>query len=139
MGTKYRVAYRLKDNPEWIGYVQKATLNTEDFGIEPTHGLLGSDEWWANIASGKLPTVTISGVISKVYMGSMGDWPMFEMTDSGGEKSAWTREANTEEQGELYAAGRAIELDYVVQRHRKKSWDGGAEHKIPLEVRIDAG
>src|SRR5262245_110866 len=87
-----RVVYRLRDDLQRIEQIQHATLTTTEFGIAPTHGLLGSNEWWDQIATGRLPTETLRGVISRVYMGSMGDWPEFEVRSDAGELSSWTRE-----------------------------------------------
>jgi len=134
----FETVYRLQDDVTRVEQLQRATLNTEEFGIEPTHGLFGSDEWWGRIESGELPVGTVTGKISRVYMASMGDWPQFEVTESDGSKSDWTREANTKELSALYVVGRAVEIDYVLQRHRPKSYDGGAEHKILIAVRVDA-
>ena len=47
-----KIAYKLRDDPKHIAQVQKATLTTDDFGIEPTDGLFGSPEWWDRIANG---------------------------------------------------------------------------------------
>jgi hypothetical protein len=60
------VVYRLRQNKKFIEAVQKATLTTDTFGIEPTHGLFGSDEWWGRISSGDLPIQTLSGYLTKV-------------------------------------------------------------------------
>jgi hypothetical protein len=128
--------YRLLDDVDYIAQVQRATLTTEKFGIEPTHGLYGSTEWWSQIASKALPTHTLRGVISSVYMGSMNDWPEFELTASDGSKTHWTRHANSPELAKLYEANRAVELDYVVQRFRQKAFTPNAETKVVLEVRI---
>ncbi len=88
------VAYELVRNTEFIAHVQKATLTTTEFGLEPNHGLFGSDEWWSNIRSGNLPTHHLAGTITKVYRGSQGDWPLFLMTTDAGEEYSWTREVN---------------------------------------------
>jgi len=130
------VVYRLRQNKTFIEAVQKATLTTDAFGIEPTHGLFGSDEWWGRIISGDLPIHTLSGYITKVYMGSMGDWPEFAMKSDGGEKSQWTRKVNAKEQDALYRVGNRVELDYVIQRHRRASFDRGGEAKCVVEIRI---
>jgi len=47
-----------------------------------------------------------------------------------------TREANSKEQSSMYETDRCVEIDYVVQRHRPASWDGGAETKVVLEIRV---
>ena len=132
-----RAVYRLREDREQVAAIQRATLETEDFGIEPTHGLVGSEEWWSKIESGELPVITVCGTITRVYMGSMRDWPMFEVSTASGETSEWTREANSVEQSKEYVKGRAAEIDYVIQRHRAKSHDGGGETKVVLEIRVE--
>jgi hypothetical protein len=123
-----KIAYRLRDNPKHIEQVQKATLTTDDFGIEPTGGLFGSPEWWGRIANGELPIHTLRGTITERFMGSMGDWPEIRILSDTGEKSSWTREVNHREQDALYRVGRQIEIDYVLQKHRGKSWARNPEH-----------
>lgn len=103
-----KIAYRLKDNPNHIAQVQKATLTTENFGIEPTHGLFGSPEWWERIAGGDLLIHTLRGIVTDRFMGSMGDWPMIKVRNDAGEESSWTREVNIREQDALYRVGRPI-------------------------------
>jgi hypothetical protein len=68
-------AYQLKNDAIFIAQLQKATRNTDNFGIEPTHGLFGAQEWWEQIASGKLALHTLRGVIIEQIWGSVGDWP----------------------------------------------------------------
>jgi hypothetical protein len=131
-----KIAYNLRIDEEHIHRVQRATTTTEEFGVEPTHGLFGAAEWWNRIATGDLPVRTASGVITKVYMGSMGDWPEFEMVSDSGEVSQWTRNVNLKEQDALYRVGRQVEVDYVLQRHRPKSWDRGGETKCVIEIRV---
>jgi len=132
-----KIAYRLKDNAKHIAQVQKATLTTDNFGIEPTDGLFGSDEWWNRVATGKLRVHTLRGTITERFMGSMGDWPEIRVVTDTGEKSSWTREVNNREQDALYRVGRGIEIDYVLQQHRRKSSAPNSEHKIVLEIRVE--
>lgn len=127
--------YRLAHDKEKIASIQKATLTTSDFGIRQTHGLFGSKEWWVKIAAGELPQHTLKGVISKVYMGSMGDWPEFRVKTEDGAEESFTREYSTRELAAEYREGRAVEIDYVWQQH-KKSWTGALETKITLEIRL---
>jgi hypothetical protein len=130
------VVYRLRDDGDFIANVQRATTTTNEFGIEPTDGLFGSADWWSRVDSGRLATHTLRGHVSRVYMAGMNDWPEFEMMSDDGEKSRWTREANTIEQSKMYEAGRRVEVDYVLQRHRPASWDRGSETKVVLEIRL---
>lgn len=132
-----RAVYRLRDDAQTIADVQKATQSTREFGIEPTHGLFGSAEWWQRIAEGTLTVHTLRGTITRIGMGSMGDWPVFEMRSDSGEFSRWTREANSAELASSYVVGRRAELDYVLQRHRPAARDVGAETKIIVEIRVD--
>ncbi len=130
-------AYQLKHDLEFISSVQKATLSTENFGIEPTHGLFGSPDWWEQISSGKLPLSTLRGVITQRYMGSMADWPEIKVQSDTGEVSRWTRKVNSVKQDALYVPGQTIEIDFVVQRHRAKSFDEGSETKVVVEIRVE--
>lgn len=128
--------YNLALDTAQIERIQKATLTTDGYGIQQTHGLFGSAEWWSKIASGDLPTTVLAGKITKVYMGSMGDWPMFEFADSTGCTHSFTREAQDAELSRLYAVGLALEVDYVVQKHKKSFPGGGLDTKIVTAIRI---
>ena len=136
------IVYQLKEDQQRIQQVQRATRTTKNFGIEPTHGIFGSDEWWQNIESGRLGRLalhTLKGKITKVCMSGMGptgDWPEFIMVSDTGEESSWTRMKHFAEQDQLYRVGAPIEIDFVWQQHRPKSFAHGAEVKQVLEVRI---
>jgi hypothetical protein len=133
-----KIAYRLKEDLEFIDKVQHATRTTKDFGFEPTHGMFGSDEWWQNIAAGELPVHTLKGRITDLYMVGTDDSPQsnFNMVSDAGEESGWAREFNSLEQDGLYRVGSRIEIDYLWQRYRPESWAKGAEIKQVLEIRI---
>ena len=128
------IVYSLKEDTRHIEQVQKATLTTKEYGIEQTHGLFGSAEWWTRIGAGELQVHTLKGQISKVYMGSMGDWPMFSIVSDEGNESHWTREVNSAEKDALYRVDSHIEIDYVLQRHRPGAWS--SETRVVLEIRI---
>jgi hypothetical protein len=128
--------YNLRRDKRYVVSVQRATLTTKEFGVEQTHGLFGSAEWWGKIATSKLLVERLSGVITRLYMGSMNDWPEFSMRSDAGEEVSWSRYANGEHLAGFYAVGRRVEVDYVVQRHRAASFDRGAETKCVIEVRI---
>ena len=133
-----KVAYCLKEDQKHIQQVQKATLTTDDFGIEPTDGLFGSPEWWDRIAGGDLPLHTLKGTITERFMGSMGDWPMIRVLSDAGEQSSWTREVNHKEQDALYRVGRYIEIDYVLQKHRGKALARNPKHhEVIIEIRVE--
>ena len=128
--------YRLKLDKDFIKRVQAATLTTEQFGIQPTHGLFGSRQWWESIRSGKLPVHHLEGIICKVYMGSMNDWPEFTMRTDDGRESSWSRYANDPAFAALYTIGRRIEIDYVIERSRYLGVGEETHRSIPIEIRV---
>lgn len=128
--------YSLAADTEQVEAIQKATLTTEEFGIQQTHGLFGSPEWWQQISDGNLQLHTARGHITRVYMGSMGDWPAFKMATASGEELTWTRMATSKELSVLYREGAVVEVQYVIQLHKPKSWNGATETKCVVAVRI---
>jgi len=128
--------YRLREDEQTIKAIQEATLHTEQFGLQQTHGLFGSEVWWRNVENGSLPLQTARGHISKVYMGSMGDWPEFKMVTTEGEEMTWTRMVSQQEFDELFHEGAHVEVDYVVQHFKPKSWNGASSTKSIVEMRL---
>ncbi len=135
--AKAVIVYLLRRDKQRIEAVQRATTTTRKFGIMRTHGLFGSDQWWQNVQTGKLAVHTLKGVITRFYMGGMRDAPEFIVRSDDGKESSWLRQANSEELDGFYAAGRRIEIDYVLQRHRLFS-DGfwPKQHPVVIEIRI---
>jgi len=64
-----QIVYQLHRDDETIRSVQDATLTTEDRGLQSTHGLFGSKEWWDNIRFGTLPVHRLVGVITQLDLG----------------------------------------------------------------------
>lgn len=132
----HTVTYRLRDDADKVRQIQEATLKTKEFGLQPTHGLHGSHDWWNNVARGALKLHTLKGTIVKVYMGSMGDWPEFQVQEADGTESSWTRDAQSRELDALYQVGCAVEIDYVVERFKEEAWNGPEETKCVVEIRV---
>ena len=129
--------YNLTNDQEHVRKVQRATQNTTDYGLVPEHGLFGSDEWWESVRSGKIPTIRIEGVISRVYMGSMNDWPEFEI-DSNGRRTTWTRQVNRREAAAAYVVGRKVRLECVMQKAKKDLGNlGTTEQRVVLRIAIE--
>lgn len=129
--------YRLREQTKHIKQVQDATLNTKEFGIQQTHGLFGSDTWWQKIASGELPLHTAKGRITRVFMGSMNDWPVFVMTCADGTERQHTREVNRPGLDQYYRVGAYIEVDYVVQHFKVAAPFKETAHELVVEIRIE--
>lgn len=128
--------YDLRANSQYIKNVQNASLYNEDLALKITHGLFGSDEWWANIDSGILQKRTLKGTISRVYMSGMNDWPEFEIVTTDGEKSQWTREVDEKSLDSMYRSGAAVEIDYVIQTF-KRDFGTGPDSRFVLEIRVE--
>lgn len=135
----FLTVYALQEDHQRIRWMQEATMTTRDFGLEPTHGLFGSDAWWENIELGRLPTFHVCGLIANVYNVGEGDYPEVSVVDHLGIESSWKREANHAEDDDLYVIGRMIELEYVLQRARIDLTDLGIEQteKCVISVHID--
>ena len=135
----FLTVYDLRQDHQRIGWMQEATLTTRDVGLEPTHGLFGSRNWWRNIESGRLPVFKTAGVIAEIYNVGEGDFPEFTMRDGDAIESTWKRELNCVEDDDLYVIGRRVELEYVLQRARMDLADLGIDQteKCVLALRID--
>jgi hypothetical protein len=130
MGEWVKV-YDLMEDTETIQLVQRATLNTKEFGLEPDVALYGSDEWWRAVSDGRIAKHSVNGIISHLYMSGHGDWPEFEV-DSGGEKTRWTRVGDQS----LYELGRKVKVEYVLQKRRTSAL-GMLEQKEVLRIFIE--
>lgn len=133
----YVTVYDLKRAQPRVRWLQEACTTTRDLGFEPTHGLFGSPEWWANVETGKLPRHRIVGEIAGLY--NVGMLAEFSLLDEGGIHTTWARECNRPEDDELYAVERAIEIEYVLQKlggdHSLLGID--RTEKCVLTIRID--
>ncbi len=70
MKLVYQLENELKADPEQVAKTQALTMDETkpNIGLKGTYGLFGSDEWWKNIRSGKMPKQHVAGVIEKVYV-----------------------------------------------------------------------
>jgi hypothetical protein len=117
--------YDLREDDERIAQVQRATLTTKDFGLEPEHGLFGSAEWWRAISDGRIPMHSVNGVISRVFLSGHNDWEEFAI-ESSGEQTSWNRVTSggpagspgRVAKGRMYEVGRRVLLKYVLQQSR---------------------
>ena len=133
---EWRVVYDLAQDRKTIAAIQQATLTTKDYGVLPEVALFGSDEWWSAVGDGRIRKHEVRGIIASLYMSGHRDWPQFEI-DANGTKTQWTREGDES----LYREGRAVRVDYVMQKSRR------AFAGLPLEnprvlrilVRVDDG
>jgi hypothetical protein len=138
MSLGWTTVYRLQNDAEQVRVWQNASLHKPGFGLAITDGLIGSDDWWHRVETGELAANTLEGIITRLSMGPMGDYPLCYVTADDGDISEWTRLAVTP----LYAVGNRIEVDYVVQFLKPavvERWKGRPDQKIVMEIRIMPG
>ena len=126
--------YLLQLDKDQIRRVQEATKTTKEWGIEPTHGLFGSPEWWDHIREGTLPVHHLKGIITRVY-NTIG-WAEFAMRTEDGKDYTWSRYANDPDFDSLYTVGRPIEIDYVIQRLRAYTAGLKPQSEVVIAVRV---
>lgn len=68
MKLVYLLSEELKADPEYVSLTQALTLDKSKpyVGLNGTYGLFGSQEWWDSINQGKMPLLSLSGVIKKL-------------------------------------------------------------------------
>jgi hypothetical protein len=131
----WETVYDLRTDTEMVRLIQDASLNKPGFGFVSEPALFGSPDWWVALDAGALPVSEFCGTITRVYMGSMGDWPEFEAVLDDGTTRGWTREGRDE----AYVVGRRVCVRTVRQRYKPDSYfagNGQAETNVPISIRI---
>jgi hypothetical protein len=117
--------YDLEEDEETIALVQKATLETKEFGLQSEVALYGSKPWWKAIEEGRIQKHEVRGKIGRLLISGHGDWPEFEL-DSAGERSRWTRFGDQS----MYKEGKAMRLEYVDQKRRTPAFGKESQKEI---------
>jgi hypothetical protein len=126
--------YSLEQDRARIEAMQKASLDATNFGLSLVPALVGTPEWWLATQDGSLAHGVVSGMTSRVYWGSMGDWPMCEVTANDGSKSDWTREGDIAR----YAEGLQVRFTFVLHPWKTPDQHGlGGASKIVLTVDVE--
>ena len=126
--------YSLAQDHTRIDAMQKASLSATNFGVSPSPALVGTPEWWRATQDGSLARTIVSGTISSVYWGSMGDWPMCEVTSDDGSKSTWTRDGDITR----YVEALQVRIVYVLHPWKVPDQHGlGSASKIVLTMEIE--
>lgn len=105
--------YNLHDDARYLSALQNASLNRVDAGLQNTHGLVGSDEWWQAIENGALPLHTIYGRITRIFGIDHYGFPEFELVNSEGSTS-WACKGDIKN----YSVGDTVKIHYVLQWHK---------------------
>jgi hypothetical protein len=123
--------YNLEEDEETIALVQRATLETKEFGLQPEIALYGSESWWKAIEDGQIQKHEVRGKIVRLLMSGHGDWPEFELDDGVG-RSRWTRFGDQL----MYKEGKSLRLEYVDQKRRNARF-GKSSQKEVLRIFIE--
>ncbi|KCZ83601.1 hypothetical protein HAD_13404 [Hyphomonas adhaerens MHS-3] len=69
----YDLAVTLAQDPAQVTDAQALTLDDArpGFGLKGVYGLFGSDEWWGNLKTGRMPTVIYEGEIESLQFEGM--------------------------------------------------------------------
>lgn len=126
----YRMVYLLSEDSKRIAQTQDATLNSADSGVLPEHGLFGSAEWWAAIDRSDVPTHTVRGTLCAMWMGSMGDSPLFRILDDDGFVTEPIACEAFHQSWQLYEVGRRVIWKYVETQHKASSAAGKTTTEI---------
>jgi hypothetical protein len=109
-------AYSLRLDAKFVAQVQKASLETKDYGFPPDPALFGSPGWWVMTEDGTFLSHRLEGVITWVGWGGMGDWPEYTLTAPDGTAHGFTRAGGPRR----YAAGLRAQVR-TVELPRKES------------------
>lgn len=105
----WTIVYDLFADSARVRAMQETSLSDRtDAGLDP-NPLVGSSEWISEVEHGRRPVRCVSGMIRRVYWGSMADYPEFTIVTHDKDESNWTREGDIR----LYVPGIGVELFYV--------------------------
>jgi len=129
----WKTVYELRDDAASLEGMQQGSLDPEsDVGLRITHGLIGSEEWWSNIAKGVLPLQTAHGDISGYWSGRQGHGPPeFELKQRDGSRSKWILRTPNDS----FIVGRPAEVDFVFQE-LKTPFGGTTRTKVGIVIRL---
>jgi hypothetical protein len=134
MTGPFVTVYSFEQDKARVAAMQKASRGSTDFGVSMSPALVGTPEWWRAIQDGTLARTVITGTISRVYWGSMGDWPECEVTADDGTKTTWTREGDLTR----YVKGLRARITFVQHPWKVPDQPGlGAASQIVLTVEIE--
>lgn len=133
MPNMMNCVYELKRDPDGIAGMQRASLDSP-YGLTITHGLVGSSEWWQQVASGSLPTQRRVGLVSVFWPGQGKAGPVeFQLRAEDGTTSNWPCEMEPLAAGKVFTLHRPAAVEYVVQE-LKIPFNDRTETNVPLSI-----
>jgi hypothetical protein len=111
-------------------------LSDGPIGLKNTHGLIGADEWWEQIADGSLPIYEETGVVSGFWPGQWVTGPAeFELCDATGRKSHWLCEIEVGVARSAFRLNRPVWVRYVIQ-DLKTAFEGRTQSKVTVSIAL---
>lgn len=142
MKLVYELAEELKSDPEQVALAQALTLDTSRpfMGLKGTFGLFGSQQWWSNIAEGKLPLLRVGGTVRSTYVAGQDETEinaMELMLDDGSVRPEGIY-ANDKRDRLLFRVGHRVEVVYALEELKWASGPMGSANytEIPLEMAV---
>jgi len=104
--------------------------------LRATHGLVGFDDWWAQIESGALPVHRVIGAVSGYWPGQWAAGPAeFELKEPNGDRSMWDCGLEPPNATFAFRIGRPVEVRYVLQDMEALRGDaGGRASKTMISI-----
>lgn len=143
MKLVYLLSEELKADPEYVSLTQSLILDKSRhyFGLNGAYGLFGSQEWWDSITQGKMPLLSLSGVIKKAYVAGQ-DPSDFNNTiglllDDGSIQSVGIY-TNQDEDLIFFDKGHRASIVYALDELKPKAMlnFGQKYNKIALEIAV---
>lgn len=143
MKRVYLLSYELEINPEHMALTQALTLDQSrpGMGLNGTHGLFGSREWWDSIEQGRIPLLFLSGIIKRAYVAGQ-DPSRFnnsiELQLTDGSTQDIGIYVNNKKDARLFKAGSFVSIVYALDEFKPEAARnfGNKHHQITLEMAV---
>ena len=136
MTPTFESVYCLRDDKMSIESMQRGSLSDGPVGLRMTHGLVGSDQWWARQVEGTLQVTRVEGVISDFWPGQWGDGPAeFALRLESGNVSQWLCEIEPKQAARLFQIGRLAAVTFVEQE-LKTAFAGSTSTKVVTVIAL---
>ena len=129
-GAEFIHVYDLEKDREYVERVQAATVQGGEFALRIDHGLFGTDQWWAAIRNGDVPTERLEGMIVQLY--KTGEWPEFAV-EVDGERSSWAMDGDVGR----YRVGKGVHIEFITAEYRKPPPEADASTRVVLGIWVE--
>lgn len=135
----YQLAEELKNDPQQVVMAQALTKDvSRPFGLKGTFGLFGSEDWWANIKNGVMPTNFVKGVISRLFISGQDEDSQpntFELLLPNGNSHTESIFTGNAQDKNLFQLGRSVYIFYALDELKAQSL-GSNYSEIVVEMAV---